>query len=139
MLPEGVKLWEARVENEVVNARADGEETLIPLPPRINPNEPVEVAMRLGQAAVRAGNPVLVAPKMLAPTVIGEWTLHSDPDRLLAPRRGTAELRASSLTESGFEWISSRGHLAGDPDAGGGRGRRGAAEPGAGLEASRRD
>ena len=54
VLPEGVKLWEARVENEVVNARADGDEILIPLPPRMNPNEPVEVAMRLGQTAGRA-------------------------------------------------------------------------------------
>jgi hypothetical protein len=108
-LPEGVKLWEARVENEVVNARADGDEILVPLPPRVNPNEPVEVALRLGQTAGRAGHPVLISPKMLAPMVIGEWTLHSDPDRLLAPRGGTAELKESSLTESGFEWVSSRG------------------------------
>jgi hypothetical protein len=109
VLPEGVKLWEARVENEVVNARADGDEILVPLPPRMNPNEPVEVALRLGQTAGRAGHPVLISPKMLAPTVIGEWTLHSDPDRLLAPEGGTAELKKSSLTESGFEWVSSRG------------------------------
>jgi hypothetical protein len=109
VLPDGVKLWEARVENEVVNARADGDEILIPLPPRMNPNEPVEVALRLGQTAGRAGHPVLVSPKMLAPMVIGEWTLHSDPDRLLAPQGGTAELRKSSLTESGFEWLSNRG------------------------------
>ena len=109
VLPEGVKLWEARVEGAVVNARADGDQTLIPLPPRINPNEPVEVAVRLGQTAGRAGHPVLTAPKMLAPMVLGQWTLRSDPDRLLAPMGGTAELRKSSLTESGFEWISIRG------------------------------
>lgn len=108
VLPEGVKLWEARVENQVVNARADGDETLIPLPARINPNEPVEVAMRLGQAAGRAGHPVLTMPKMMAPTVIDEWTLRSDPDRLLVARGGTAELREPSLTESGFEWLSAQ-------------------------------
>ena len=74
-LPEGVKLWEARVDNEVVNARADAGQTLIPLPPRMNPNEPAEVALRLGQTAgPRRAIPVLAAPRMLAPTVIGEWT-----------------------------------------------------------------
>ena len=111
VLPEGVKLWEARVQNEVVNARADGEQTLIPLPPQMNPNEPVEVVMRLGQTAGRAGRPVLVTPKMLAPVVIGEWTLESDSDRMLAPRGGNAELRASSVTENGFEWLSGRGRV----------------------------
>lgn len=109
VLPAGVKLWEARVENEVVNARADGDQTLVPLPPRMNPNEPVEVVLRLGQTAERAGYPILIAPKMLAPTVIAQWTLHSDPDRLLAPRGGSAELKGSSLTESGFEWLTNRG------------------------------
>ena len=109
VLPEGVKLWEARVEGGVVNARADGDQTLIPLPPRLNPNEPVEVDVSLGQTAGRAGHPVLAAPKMLAPTVLGEWTLRGDPDRLLEPRGGTAELRESSVTESGFEWLSTRG------------------------------
>ena len=108
ILPEGVKLWEARADNEVVNARADGDQILIPLPPRTNPNEPVEVALRLGQTAGRASRPVLIAPKMLVPTVINEWTLHGDPERLLAPKGGTAELREPNLTESGFEWLSTR-------------------------------
>jgi hypothetical protein len=54
---------------------------------------------------------VLAAPTMMAPTVIGQWTLRSDPDRLLAPEGGTAELRTSSLTESGFEWLSTRGRM----------------------------
>jgi hypothetical protein len=109
VLPEGVKLWEARVDNEVVNARADADQTLIPLPPRMNPNEPVEVVLRLGQMTGSPEYPLLIAPKMLAPTVIGQWTLNSDPDRLLVPRGGTAELKTSSLTESGFEWVNNRG------------------------------
>src|SRR5690606_24272780 len=40
-LAEGVKLWESRVDGEVVNARADGGWMLVPLPARLNPNEPV--------------------------------------------------------------------------------------------------
>ncbi len=109
-LPEGVKLWEARVDNEVVNARADGGHTLVPLPPRLNPNEPVDVVLRLGQAAGQSPERVRVtAPKMSAPMVIGEWTLHADTDRLLVTGRGNAELVQPNLTETGFEWLSLQG------------------------------
>lgn len=106
VLPDGMKLWEARVDNEIVNARADGDQTIIPLPPRTNPNEPVKVTLRLGQMAVHASRPDLTAPKMLAPTVIGEWTLTSDTGRLLVPKGGTAELKSANLTESGFGWLT---------------------------------
>jgi hypothetical protein len=108
VLPEGVKLWEVRAAGETVNARADGGETLIPLPPQTNPNEPVEVVLRLGQASSRAGAPVLSAPRAESPTVISEWTIGGDPGRRLVPRGGTAELSAPVLTETGFEWLSAR-------------------------------
>jgi hypothetical protein len=113
LLPEGMKLWEARVDNEVTIAQRDGGQTLIPLPARLNPNEPVAVALRLGQAAVGSGATVrLVAPRAMAPTVVTEWTLRADAGRLLVPRGGNAELVRPALTETGFEWVSSRGSLA---------------------------
>jgi hypothetical protein len=111
-LPKGAKLWEARVDNEIVNARTDAGQTLIPLPARLNPNEPVAVKLRLGQAATGNGSKVtLVAPRTIAPSVINEWTLRADTGRQLAPRRGNAELIRPALTETGFEWISSRGRF----------------------------
>lgn len=109
VLPAGMKLWEARVDREIVTARADGEQTLVPLPAKMNPNEPVEVALRLGQAATASGSAVkLLAPKMLVPVVIDEWTLRGDAERLLVPRGGNAELVYPGLTENGFEWIVTR-------------------------------
>jgi len=109
VLPASVKLWETRVQNELVNARTDGDQTLIPLPAQMNPNEPVAVALRLGQAAGATATTVtLVAPRSLAPSVINEWTLHGDEGRLLVPQGGNAELVKPVLTEQGFEWISSR-------------------------------
>lgn len=109
-LPEGVKLWEARVDNDVVNARADGGHTLVPLPARLNPNEPVDVVLRLGQAAGKSGSSVTVAaPKMSAPMIIGEWALHADSGRLLVAERGNAEMTKPNLTERGFEWLAQRG------------------------------
>ncbi len=108
-LPAGVKLWEARVDNAVVNARADGAHTLVPLPARLNPNESVEVALRLGQAAGDSAERVtLAAPKLSAPLVIGEWTLRGDPGRQLTPRGGDAEPVRPVLTETGFEWLGKR-------------------------------
>ena len=107
--PPGVKLWEARVDNAVVNARADGAHTLVPLPARLNPNEPVEVALRLGQAAGKSPELVtLAAPRLSAPLVIGEWTLRGDPGRQLTPRGGDAEPVRPVLTETGFEWLGGR-------------------------------
>jgi hypothetical protein len=109
VLPEGMSLWETRVDNEVANAQVDGGQTLIPLPARSNPNEPVHVALRLGQAAGPSGATVdLAAPRTMAPTVVTEWTLRGDPGLMLVPRGGTASLVGPALTESGFEWISGR-------------------------------
>jgi hypothetical protein len=109
VLPAGMKLWEARVDRDVVTARADGEQTLVPLPAKMNPNEPVEVALRLGQAAVNSGSRVnLLAPKMMVPVVIDEWNLRGDVERLLVPRGGNAELVYPGLTETGFEWLATR-------------------------------
>jgi hypothetical protein len=108
-LPAGVKLWESRVDGEVVNARADGGQTLVPLPARLNPNEPAEVALRLGQeAGASASTVTLTAPKLFAPMIISEWTLHGDSERLLVPKGGNADLTKPTLTERGFEWIANR-------------------------------
>jgi len=108
-LPAGAKLWETRVDNEIVTARADGGQTLVPLPARLNPNDPVAVALRLGQASNGGSTIKLVAPRTVAPSVINEWTLRADTGRLLAPRGGNAELVRPALTENGFEWIARRG------------------------------
>lgn len=113
VLPTGMKLWEARVDREVVTARTDNDQTLVPLPARLNPNEPVEVALRLGQAATGSSSSVkLLAPKMMVPVIIDEWTLRGDAERLLVPKGGNAELVRPPLTETGFEWIALRGRNA---------------------------
>jgi hypothetical protein len=108
VLPEGVKLWEAKADNATVNAQVDGNQTLIPLPPKLNPMDPVEVVLRLGQAAPHARSPKLISPQAIAPTIISEWTVSGDAGQLLVPKGGTAELVRPTLTETGFEWLSAR-------------------------------
>ncbi len=111
-LPQGVKLWETRVDNEVTSAQVDGSEILIPLPARANPNEPASVSIRLGQPAGSGTRVSLVAPRVESSTVVTEWTVRGDPGLVLAPRGGSAHLVRPALTESGFEWISNRGRVA---------------------------
>lgn len=108
-LPEGVRLWEVRADKELVNARADGGEILIPLPAKSDPNAPVEVAMRYGAQAPRAGKPVLTAPVLAAPVVIGAWTVRGDEGRQLVPAGGNALLVRPVLRATGLEWIANRG------------------------------
>lgn len=103
--PKGAVLWEARVDGEPVNARADGGETLVPLPSRNDPNQAVEVALRYGARASDAAHPVLTAPRLRVPVVIGEWTVTGDEGRQLVPRGGTADLARPVLAMSGWEWF----------------------------------
>jgi hypothetical protein len=104
-------LWEAKVDGETVNARQDGGEILIPLPAKADPNEPVEVVLRYGIENKKASAPVLVAPVLFAPTVIGEWIVSGDEGRRLV-QRGDAMPVRPVLTETGLEWISSKARLA---------------------------
>lgn len=113
ILPAGVKLWETRVDNELTTARIDGETTLIPLPARLNPNDPVAVFLRYGQSTGGSGSQVkLLAPRTQAATVINEWVVRGDSERLLVPRASNAALARPALTETGFEWLSQRGRMA---------------------------
>jgi hypothetical protein len=105
VIPEGAVLWEAKVGGAAVNARADGGETLVPLPAQADPNQAVEISLRYG---ARSGSPrkvQLYAPKLDAPVVIGEWTVTGDEGRQLVPRGGTADLVRPVLAENGWEWL----------------------------------
>ncbi|HVU18881.1 MAG TPA: hypothetical protein VHD32_18395 [Candidatus Didemnitutus sp.] len=107
VLPPGLALWETRVDHETVAARTDGDRTVIPLPARLNPNEPVEVNLRLGQKAGASSKFVhLLAPRTEADSVIDEWSIDGDAGRRLVPRGGTAEVIRNSLPETGYEWLS---------------------------------
>ncbi len=109
VFPNDAVLWEAKVDGEAVNARTDGGETLLPLPSRSDPNQAVEVSLRYGAHASNKDHSTLVAPKLDAPVVIGEWTVSGDEGRQLVPRGGTANLVKPVLAESGWEWLARHG------------------------------
>lgn len=104
-LPKDVSLWEAQVDGAAVNVRKDGDDTLIPLPLRSNPNQTVEVMVRYGATSKNASRPRLIAPVLEAPVVISEWTVSGDEERQLVPRGGNVELVRPVLAETGWAWM----------------------------------
>ncbi|MGC4015572.1 MAG: hypothetical protein QM755_13790 [Luteolibacter sp.] len=105
-MPEGSRLWETRVDGTAVNAREDGADTLVPLPAKNDPNDPVEVVLRYGAQAKRASAPVLAAPILDAQVVIGEWLVGGDENRRLLPDGGNAELVRQVREPNGFQRVS---------------------------------
>ncbi len=105
-LPATAILWEAKVNGEAVNARADGEITLIPLSKDIDPNKSIEVALRFGAQSDSETSPSLSAPVFDVPVVVGEWTVTGDEGRKLVPRGGSASLVRPVMTPTGWEWLA---------------------------------
>jgi hypothetical protein len=109
-LPKGVTLWETKVSGQSVNARKDGDETLVPLPAVKDPNLAIEVSLRYGDRSKKANRPELAAPVTQAPVVIGEWTVTGDEGRVLLPAGGNARLIRQERQQSGWSWLG--GHIA---------------------------
>lgn len=104
-LPDKADLWEVKVDGATVNARVDGEATLVPLPAKADPNDPIRVLIRYGKGSESKTTPKLEAPKIDAPLVFGEWKVTGDENRRLVPRGGAFKPVVPVLTESGSEWV----------------------------------
>ncbi|MEP4050423.1 MAG: hypothetical protein ABJN80_16425, partial [Luteolibacter sp.] len=106
ILPEGTNLWEARVNGQPVNARKDGNETLIPLP--ATSENASEVTLRYGAESKKPSRPTLTAPILDAPIVIGEWTVSGDENRTLIPRENSAANLTSRppTAPTGWQWLA---------------------------------
>ena len=105
-LPEGAKLWEAKVAGKAVNARSAGADILVPLATNIDPGESVEISLRFGAQAEKAGRPSLAAPQFDVPVVIGKWEVRGDEGQRLSPRGGTASLVEPVEMQTGWQWLS---------------------------------
>ncbi len=105
-LPEGSKLWEARVNGKAVNARSDNGDILVPLASDIDPNQSLEISLRYGAQAKNDTRPVVAAPQFEVPVVIGEWLVEGDEGQRLSPKGGTASLIAPVEMQTGWQWLS---------------------------------
>ncbi|MDX1680245.1 MAG: hypothetical protein R3242_05900 [Akkermansiaceae bacterium] len=102
-LPEGSKLWEARVNGKPVNARVDGADILVPLKSNDNP----KISIRYGAQSEKASKPVVAAPQFDVPVVIGEWKVEGDEGQRLIPDGGSAaSLTQPVLMQTGWQWMA---------------------------------
>ena len=108
-LPAGAHLWAAAVGGEAVSARQDGDFTLIPLPAGVDANAAVKVVLRLGVVAAKKNDPVLILPIVDAPILKTKWSITGDGGRIRVPKTDHLPLSVPVLTETGLEWIASRG------------------------------
>jgi hypothetical protein len=109
-LPDApMRLWEVSVDGQPVTARQSGDETLIPLPGGTDPNEPVEVSLRLGKPTVDEANPLLTLPIVFAPVLKTQWNIVGDEKRVLVPNGGTVTPPVPVLRPLGFDWVTKRG------------------------------
>ncbi len=106
LLPAGTSLWEASVDGKPVNARADGKETLIPLPAQTDPNQAFEITLRYGAKSDNPNHPHLTAPALDAPLVIGEWTVTGDENRTLVSKGGDLKSTSNTTPPTGWQSLS---------------------------------
>lgn len=126
-LPEGVRLWDARVNGQIVSARVEalaasgeaatnGSHLLIPISSGAGtPNDPgsaVEVAVRIGHASSDDDAPVLLSPAVDAPGLIAEWHVQADEGRRVLPAvSADLSMRESPQPDSGYTLLTGRRYL----------------------------
>ena len=104
-----VRLWEVSVAGEPETARKADNFTLIPLPSSIDPNETVEVTLRLGKPALWESKPSISLPQVFAPVIKTQWSVTGDDQRVISPAGGTVRLPRRVLPMTGFQWVARHG------------------------------
>jgi hypothetical protein len=109
-LPDApVRLWAVAVNGRPVTARQAGDATLIPLPGGADPNEPIEVSLRLGKPASDKNRASVVLPTVFAPVLKTQWNLKGDENHVLIPTGGTVEPTMPPVWPNGFDFVAGRG------------------------------
>jgi len=103
-LPEDLDLWEVRVAGKTVSPRTNDGDTIIKLPPNVDPNTAVDVAMRFGTTPGSVSRPRLQAPRLSPSTLFARWHVETEPGHHLIVDRGATVLQRV-LPRSGFDML----------------------------------
>ncbi|MGB1927379.1 MAG: hypothetical protein ACPHL6_12650, partial [Rubripirellula sp.] len=106
---EPVRLWEVTVAGDPETARKADDFTLIPLPSSSDPNETVEVSLRLGKPALWESRPSISLPQVFAPIIKTQWNVTGDDQRVISPAGGTVRPPRRVLPITGFQWVAQEG------------------------------
>lgn len=106
-LPDGLELWEVKVDNEIVVPVSDNGDILIPVKVKANPNELIPVSLRLARKPDSTKRMSVELPQVDTSTLVTHWTVRSvdgkvlkfhgspsslEPENLVKPQRGYDQL-----------------------------------------------
>ena len=105
-LPNGADLWSASVNGLAVVPLIDGKASLIPLPPRDDPDTVLTIDLKLAARATDAKRVAIAAPIVNAPVMLAQWKLVPDEGQRLVYRQGSL-LPVGGVTDmSGFAQLA---------------------------------
>jgi len=102
-LPEGNKLWSAKSDRILINARVDGDQYILPLPPTDDPNRYRTVEIRYGGVSSNPSSIKVGPPVLSAPMTIAEWKVSGDNH--LVVTGGNVKPLQSAVQKDGFDWV----------------------------------
>ncbi len=102
-LPAGNKLWTAKADGEIINARIDGDQLILPLPPTKDPNRFRTLEIRYGGIAENPAKVIIGPPVLSAPLTIAEWKVTGDNH--LTPTGGNVKPLQMQISKDGFKQV----------------------------------
>ena len=108
-LPEGNMLWTAKADGELINARIDGDELILPLPPTKDPNRYRELEIRYGGTSENPEKVSVGPPVLSAPLTIAEWKVTGDNH--LTPIGGNVKPLQMVVSKNGFAQLKNEYRL----------------------------
>ena len=108
-LPANTKLWSARADGNVIHARVDGDQFILPLPPTNDPNNYRTIEIRYGGKSENAEKVTVAPPVLSAPLTISEWKVTGE--NALSVLGGNVKPKQTSVIENGFSWVQKRLNL----------------------------
>ncbi len=105
-IPATTTLWSATVNGTTVVPVKDGDASLIPMPPRADPNAVQTLDLKLASRSPRADRVQAVAPAVGAPVLLAEWKVLPDTGRRLVYRGGSLAPVRGIADHSGFATFS---------------------------------
>lgn len=101
-VPSGTELWSATVDGANVVPVADGQQNLIPLPQRADPNAALLLDLKLAAKSASATRVTVASPVIAAPIMGAEWRLEPDTGQRLVYRTGSLAPVGGVTDQSGF-------------------------------------
>ncbi|MGJ8655104.1 MAG: hypothetical protein ACSHX6_01535 [Akkermansiaceae bacterium] len=108
-LPEGNRLWTAKADGELINARIDGDELILPLPATKDANRYRELEIRYGGTSEDPRKVSVGPPVLSAPLTIAEWKVSGDNH--LTPIGGNVKPLQMVVSRNGFDQLANEYRL----------------------------